>query len=51
MVEDYTDHVTPVECADIPLESHKQIRVCPNTEHRSLWEEDPSHLSMIHKQK
>jgi len=51
MVEDCTDHVTPVGCADILLENHKQIQVYPDIEHRSLWEEDPFHLSVIHKRK
>lgn len=42
--------VTHVGCADTPLESRKRIRACPDTEHRSPWAEDPSHLSAIHKE-
>lgn len=48
---DCTDRVTLVGCVDTPLESHKRIRACPDIEHRSPWAEDPSHLSVIHKQK
>jgi len=35
MVADCTDRVTLVGCADTPLESRKQIRACPDTEHKS----------------
>lgn len=41
------DRVTLVGCEDTPLGSRKQIRVCPDIEHRSPWAEDPFHLSAI----
>lgn len=44
---DCIDRVTLVGCEDTPLGSRKRIRACPDTEHRSPWAEDPSHLSAI----